>query len=237
MRQILNDVHLRRAIQLGVFLVVGCCIISQVMMQLGGGERDERVDLTDQLPKELADEAFIFEDGFPPFISSAGAFMPERFVFDVGLFMGGVIMIFLAFEVFHRTRPEGTKRKVANVVSLVCGLVIGFSMMQLVSHPFNTSIIMHIFWAMNIFWAAQVWIGTLTYARGEIDVDVSWRGWPIHRVRWTLFVIAIFSFQAMMALVATGHLVESAILEWTLTFSAEGMMLTMIPSLTNAASA
>ena len=59
MRQILNDVHLRRAIQLGVFLVVGCCIISQVMMQLGGGERDERVDLTDQLPKELADEASV----------------------------------------------------------------------------------------------------------------------------------------------------------------------------------
>ena len=145
-------------------------------------------------------------------------------------------MIFLAFEVFHRTKPEGTKRKAANVVALICGLIIGFSMMQLVSHPFNTSIIMHIFWAMNIFWAAQVWIGTLTYARSEIDENVSWRGWPIQRVRWALFAVAILSFQAMTALVATGYLVESAILEWTLTFAAEGMMLTMIPAFTNASS-
>ena len=235
MTQIFNDTHLRRAIQLGVFLVVGCCIISQVMMQLGGGERDERIDLTSQVPDEFADDAFIFDDGFPPFISSAGAFMPEKIVFDIRLFMGGFIMIFLAFEVFHRTKPEGTKRKVANVAALISGLVIGFSMMQIVTHPFNTSIMMHIFWAMNIFWAAQVWIGTLTYARGEIDVGVSWKGWPIHRVRWALFAIAIFSFQGMTGLVATGHLVESAILEWTLTFSAEGMMLTLIPALTPSA--
>ena len=41
--------------------------------------------------------------------------------------------------------------------------------------------------------------------------------------------------QAMTALVATGHLVESAILEWTLTFSAEAMILTLIPALTPSA--
>jgi len=39
----------------------------------------------------------------------------------------------------------------------------------------------------------------------------------------------------MTVLVATGHLVESAILEWTLTFSAEAMMLSLIPALTPAA--
>ena len=95
---------------------------------------------------------------------------------------------------------------------------------------------MHIFWAMNIFWCAQVWIATLTYARGVIDSDVTWRGWSINRIRWGTFAVAIFSFQAMTLLVATGHLVESAILEWTLTFSAEAMMLTMIPTLTTFAS-
>ena len=235
MRQIFNDAHLRRAIQLGVFLVVGCCIISQVMMQLGGGERDERVDLTDQAPDGFEDEGFIFEDGFPPFISSAGAFMPEQFVFNFGLFTGGVVMILLSFEIFHRTKPEGTKRNVANVTALITGIVIGFSMMQIVAHPFNTSLIMHIFWAMNIFWGAQLWIATLAYARGEIDAEIQWRGWEINRIRWGLFAVSIISFQAMTALVATGHLVESAILEWTLTFSAEAMILTLIPALTPSA--
>ena len=54
MKQMFNDSQLRRAIQLGVILIVGSCIISQVMMQLGGGERDERVDLTDQAPEGCA---------------------------------------------------------------------------------------------------------------------------------------------------------------------------------------
>ena len=232
-----RDFVFHRAIQLGVILVVGCCLISQVMMQLGGGARDEPIDLRDQVPDGFDDEGLVFEDGFPPFISSAGAFMPEKIVFNIGLFGGGIMMIFLSFEIFHRTNPEGKKRRVCNVVALVSGIIIGFSMMQIVAHPFNTSIIMHIFWAMNIFWCAQIWIGTLAYARGEIDAKVKWRGWSINRIRWITFAVAIFSFQAMTLLVATGHLVESAILEWTLTFSAEAMMLTMIPTITNAASA
>ena len=110
-------------------------------------------------------------------------------------------------------------------------------MMQIVAHPFNTSIEMHIFWAMNIFWGAQLWIATLTYARGELDAEVTWKGWPIHRVRWSIFAVAMISFQAMTLMVASGHLVESAIFEWTLTFSAEAMMLSLIPTITSAASA
>ena len=237
MRQIFNDHGFKRAIQIGVILVVGCCIVSQLMMQLGGGERDQPMDLSDQVPENVDIDGLVFEDGFPPFISSAGAFMPEKLVFDFGLFCGGIVMIFLSFEIYHRTKPEGTKRKICNVVSLICGTVIGFSMMQIVAHPFNTSIMMHIFWAMNIFWGAQLWIATLTYARGELDAEVTWKGWPIHRVRWSIFAIAMISFQAMTLMVASGHLVESAIFEWTLTFAAEAMMLSLIPTITSAASA
>ena len=235
MSQLLNDAFLRRAIQIGVVLVLGSCLVSQVMMQLGGGERDEPLDLRYQVSDDFDNDGLVFEDGFPPFISSAGAFMPERAVFNFGLFLGGLVMIFLSFEIFHRTQPKGRKREISNVVALVSGIIIGFSMMQIVAHPFNTSIIMHVFWAMNIFWCAQIWIATLAYARGNLDSEVSWRGYPIHQIRWALFAIAVISFQAMTVLVATGHLVESAILEWTLTFSAEAMMLSLIPALTPAA--
>ena len=237
MRQIFDDHGFKRAIQIGVILVVGCCIVSQLMMQLGGGERDQPLDLTGQVPEDVDIDGLVFENGFPPFISSAGAFMPEKAVFDFGLFCGGVVMIFLSFEIYHRTKPEDTKRKFCNVVSLISGTVIGFSMMQIVAHPFNTSIMMHIFWAMNIFWGAQLWIATLTYARGELDAEVTWKGWPIHRVRWSIFAIAMISFQAMTLMVASGHLVGSAIFEWTLTFSAEAMMLSLIPTITSVASA
>ena len=69
MSEIQRDLVFHRAIQLGVILVVGCCLISQVMMQLGGGERDEPMDLRDQVPDDFEDEGLVFEEGFPPFIS------------------------------------------------------------------------------------------------------------------------------------------------------------------------
>ena len=71
MSPIQRDEVVRRAIQIGVFLVVGCCLISQVMMQLGGGERDEPMDPRDQVPDDFDDEGLVFEEGFPPFISTA----------------------------------------------------------------------------------------------------------------------------------------------------------------------
>ena len=231
----LNDDGFRRAIQIGVILVLGSCLISQVMMQLAGGERDEPMDLRDQVPDDFNDEGLIFEDGYPPFISSAGGLMPEKAVFDFGLFTGGLVMIFLSFGIFHRTKTHDRRRKICNVISLISGIIIGFSMMQIVAHPFNSSIIMHVFWAMNIFWAAQFWIATLAYSRGLIDADLKWKGWSINRIRWGMFAVAVLSFNAMSLFIATGHLVESAIFEWTLTFSAEATMLTMIPTLTTSA--
>lgn len=231
----LDNSGFRRAIQIGVILVVGSCIISQVMMQLGGGERDEPMDLRDQVPDGFEDGGLVFEDGFPPFISSAGGLMPEKAVFDFGLFTGGLMMIFLSFGIFHRTKPECRKRKICNVIALISGITIGFSMMQIVAHPFNSSIVMHVFWAMNIFWAAQVWIAALAFSRGEIDSEVQWRRWSVNRIRWVMCATAVLSFNAMSLLVATGHLLESAIFEWTLTFAAEATMLTMIPTLKTSA--
>ncbi len=52
-RQLFNDYYLRKAIITGVILVVCSCIISQVMMQLGGGLRDEPLDLSDQVPEDF----------------------------------------------------------------------------------------------------------------------------------------------------------------------------------------
>jgi hypothetical protein len=228
----MKDEHLRKAIIAGVIFVVGACLISQIMFQMAGGPRDEPMDISDQLPADWLGSPMVFEDGLPPFISSGGVFQPEKAVFDIGLGLGGLLMMALSFEVYQRTEPVGRKRKVANVGALISGVIVGFSMFSLPAHPLNTHLMLHIFWAVNIFWGAQVWIGCLTYARGEIDAGLEWRGQSINRIRWALFGVTILSFQLMTALIATDHLVGSALFEWTLTFSAEAMILTLIPAIT-----
>ena len=230
--QIFNDEHFRKAIQWTVCLIVFCCIVSQIMMQLAGGERDEPLDLSDQVPREMQDNGgLVFEDGYPPFVSSAGALMPEKIVFNLGLFSGGLMMIFLTFEIYHRTKFQNTTRKISNLSTLVTGIIVGYSMIQIVAYPFTTEVMSHIFWAMNIFWFAQIWMGALSYTRGSLDAQFWWRGWKINTIRWTLFSIAVISFQAMTALTLMDMIVESAIFEWTLIFSAFAMMLTIIPTL------
>ena len=57
--QIFSDEHFRKAIQTTVCLIVFCCIVSQIMMQLAGGERDEPLDLSDQVPQEMQDLSLI----------------------------------------------------------------------------------------------------------------------------------------------------------------------------------
>ena len=225
----MRDETLRRALILGVVLTVGSLLLSQVMMQVAGGPRDQTIDLSDQMP---GDETLEFEGGLPPFISSGGAFQPEKTVFDIGLALSGLLMIALSFEIFQRTDPTPRKRKIANRIALASGVIVGFSMLNLTAHPLTTSLMPHIFWAMNIFWGAQIWIGCLTYARADIDAELTWRGHDINRIRWSLFAVAILSFQLMTALLATQQLVESALFEWTLTFSAEAMILTLIPTIT-----
>lgn len=232
----MKDEHLRKAIIAGVILVVGACLISQIMFQMAGGPRDEPMDISDQLPADWLGSPMVFEDGLPPFISSGGVFQPEKAVFDIGLGLGGLLMMALSFEVYQRTEPVGRKRKVANVGALISGVIVGFSMFSLPAHPLNTHLMQHIFWAVNIFWGTQVWLFCLTYARAELDANVRWKGYSINRIRWSLFATAIFSFQAMTALISTGHLSESAFFEWTLAFSAEGALLTLLPALTVAPS-
>ena len=95
-RQIFNDGHFSKAIQGTVALGFFCFVASQIMLQFGGGEREETLDLRDNVPEEMrVNPCLVFEEGYPPFVSSAGALMPEKFVFSVGLFAGGLMMILI----------------------------------------------------------------------------------------------------------------------------------------------
>ncbi len=46
---LVKDQVLRKAVIAGVVLVIGACILSQTMMQLGGGSRDEPMNLSSKI--------------------------------------------------------------------------------------------------------------------------------------------------------------------------------------------
>lgn len=230
----MSDAQLRKTIIGAVCFVIGACIISQVMMQLAGGPRDEPLTFDGRIPEEMNADEIEFEDGLPPFISSAGGFYPERAVFDAGIGIGGLLMIGFSFELFHRTKPTGDLRKFANICGLTTGVVIGFSMFNIIVYPFNTEFDMHIFWAMVIFIGAQIWALCLTIARSEIDADLKWKEWDLTKIRWFVFASIVVSFHLMLLLVYSGHYIIGAVFEWLLMFSSQSFLLTFVPTLGGA---
>ena len=103
--QLSSDRFFRRVIILGVVLVLGGSVGSQLLMQVGGSPRHEPLDFSEQLPEALKGVAQ-FPDGLPPFISSGGLYYPDKAVFDLGLGLGGLVFWFLGLEIFLRTRAE-----------------------------------------------------------------------------------------------------------------------------------
>ncbi len=227
----LNDTQFRKVIIGAVCFVIAACIISQIMMQLAGGERDEPLTFDGNIPEEMDADEIEFEDGLPPFISSAGGFYPERAVFDAGIGIGGLLMMAFSFEIFHRTKPSTEFRKLANVCGLVTGVLVGFSMFNIIAYPFNTEFDMHIFWAMVIFGGAQIWALSLTLARTGIDSGVTWKDVGITKIRWMVFASIVASFYLMLILAYNGHYIIGAIFEWLLMLSSQAFLLTFVPVL------
>jgi len=239
--RLVSDELLRKAVIAGFVVVLGACIVSQVMLQLGGGPRDEPMDLSSQFPAGSNDSlgsAAVFPDGLPPFISCGGVFYPEKAVFDVGLAIGGLLFCFLGVAMFLRTgsslRESGGSnwRRGANVGQLASACVIGVSMVMITRHPFDVSLMMHLFYAMNIFYGSFIWGTFLTLSRSRLDGELTCRGnWKLSTIRWSMVAAGFISFVLMSVMVANGNLTLAAFFEWTLTFAAEGQALTILPIL------
>ncbi len=239
--KLVSDELLRKAVIAGFVVVLGACIISQVMMQLGGGPRDEPMDLSGQLPEGSNDSVgpvATFPDGMPPFISCGGVFYPEKAVFDIGLAIGGLLFCFMGIEMFLRTESslresDGSNwRRAANIGQLVTAGLIGISMVMITRHPFNVSLMMHLFYAMNIFYGTFIWGTFLTLSRSKIDGELTCLGkWKLSTIRWAMVATGFISFQMMTAMVASGNITLAAVFEWILTFAAEGQALTILPIL------
>jgi len=239
-----SDGLFRRAIILGVVLVLGGSVVSQLLMQMGGGPRHQPLDFSAQLPSDFSEDlkkVAIFPDGLPPFISSGGIHYPEKAVFDVGLGLGGLVFAFLAIELFLRTRGAlsvaraSILRHLLNLGQLLAALLVGGSLVMITRYPFDVSFLKHLFYANNIFYGSLAWGGLLILARGGLDRQLACCRLKLNLLRWILLAVGIASYVLMTMLAAKQSFNGAAFFEWLLTISTELLTLSLLPILAGAA--
>jgi hypothetical protein len=235
-----SDRFFRWAIILGVVLVLGGSMVSQLLMQLGGGPRHEPHDYSSQLPRDYPEglkEMAIFPDGLPPFISSGGLYYPDKAVFDVGLGLGGLVLAFLAIELLLRTRRQLIRkrasivRQLLNLGQLMAALLVGGSLVMITRHPFDESFLTHLSYANKIFVGSLAWGGLLILARGGLDRQLTCCRLKLNLLRWILLGVGIASYFLMTTLAAQTSFNGAALFEWLLTISTEMLTLSLLPIL------
>jgi hypothetical protein len=205
-------------------------IISQIMMQLGGGARDELMDLSDQLI--VFGQAVIFENGLPPYISSAGVFAPESIVFGIGFSIVGVSIIWLSKEIWKETCKQFQGKHTTslhlrtNNMGLIAGMIGGIVLLFLAWTPMNTQLVAHLVMATIVFLGSILWTILVTVSRTILDADKQWRGYNIIRLRWTLMSVAFISLQLSIISFILISTTVSAAFEWLLFISLNCGLLT-----------
>ena len=237
--QLSSDRVFRSAILLGVVLVLGGSVGSQLLMQVGGSPRHEPLDFSEQLPDALKGVAQ-FPDGLPPFISSGGLYYPDKAVFDLGLGLGGLVFAFLAIQLFLRTSSQisgagaSIVRHLLNVGQLLAALLVGGSLVMITQYPFNVSFLKHLFYANNIFYGSLAWGGLMTLARGGLDRQLACCRLKLNLWRWILLGVGVVSYLLMTTLAAQKSFNGAALFEWLLTISTEILTLSLLPILVGA---
>lgn len=205
-------------------------IISQLMMQLGGGARDKMMDLSDQLI--FFGQAVVFENGLPPYISSAGVFAPESIVFGIGLSIVGASMMWLSKQIWSETctqlHGEYTTllHNRTNNAGLIAGMIGGLVLIFLAWTPMHTNLVKHLIMATLVFSSSILWTMFVTISRTILDAEKEWRGYKITHLRWTFLSIAFFSIQLSSITFVLISPTVSALFEWLLFMSLNCGLLT-----------
>lgn len=213
-----------------VELTFATAIISQLMMQLGGGARDKLMDLSDQLI--FFGQVVVFENGLPPYISSAGVFAPESIVFGIGLSIAGASMVWLSKQIWSETHTqlqgENTTllHQRTNNAGLIAGIIGGLVLIILAWTPMHTNLIKHLIMATLVFSSSILWTMCVTISRTILDAEKEWRGYKITHLRWTFLSIAFISIQLSSITFVLISPTVSALFEWLLFISLNCGLLT-----------
>jgi len=236
-QNLISDRILRKILILGVCMVLGTSIITQIMLQTGENVRANSVDLSDQVPgsDDYFNSLVLFPNGLPPFISSGGVYSPEITIFNIGFKIAGILFILIGLEVFLRTAAslnlDDKKERKYNNISLVCSTVSGLSLFLITFFPFDKKLILHIIFAILIFISITVWVFSFMISRNKIDSKIEFRNQNLNEIRRKIAFFGIFSFIFMIVFVSLKMPSIGAIGEWSLMIAGQIQTLTFIPNL------
>jgi len=238
-QKIMSDKMLKTILILGVCVVLGTSIITQVMLQTGENIRGNSVDLSDQVlgSNDYFESLVIYPNGLPPYISSGGVYSPEISIFNIGFKIGGLLFILIGFDVYLRTNSslnlEDKKERKYNNISLICSICSGFSLFMITFFPFDTKLIMHIIFAGLIFISIAMWVYSFLISRKKIDSEIEFKGQKLNEIRKKIAYFGIFSYLFMIFFVGLNIQSIGAIGEWCLMISGQLQTLTFIPNINN----
>ncbi len=199
-------------------------VVSQLTMQLLGGNRHDSSYWSQEI--ENLGEELIFENGLPPFISSAGVFPPESYIFGIGLTITGILFILLSYEMANLQEitlskdPKSTKFSYwSNKLGLIFGVFTGASIILISWTPMDTQLMAHIQLAIQVFYGALLWASFATISRTSIDNEVRVKNISINTIRWSLIVLAFTSLQLIPVAIIHSMLNLAALFEWIMFFS------------------
>jgi len=217
-----------KLLKIAIGTVIITALLSQLLLQIGGSPRDELLDFTEQL--EQLDHPLVFEDGLPPFISSAGVYAPESIVFGIGFSLSGILFILLAYEMavcnsLKLSRHESSSLHILCYnLGMIVGMFTGASLIIISWTPMHTQLIAHVALALQIFYGGMIWASLATISRSRIDSEKKFKNIPINVLRWSLIAITFTSLQLSAAAVANHSLNLAAAFEWLLFFSQVGVL-------------
>lgn len=223
-----DDERRSKLLKLAIGTVIVTALLSQLLLQIGGSPRDEPLDFTEQL--EQLDHPLIFENGLPPFISSAGVYAPESIVFGIGFTLSGILFVLLSYEMaicnsLKLSQNESTNLHIwSNNLGMLVGMFTGASLIIISWTPMHTQLIAHVALALQIFYGGMLWASLVTISRSRIDSKKQFKNIPMNLLRWTLIAITFFSLQLSGLAIANDSLNLAAALEWVLFFSQVGVL-------------
>lgn len=223
-----DDERRSKLLKLAIGAIIVTALLSQLLLQIGGGLRDEPLDFTEQL--EQLEQPLIFEDGLPPFISSAGVYAPESIIFGIGFTISGILFILLAYEMavcnsLKLSRHESTSLHIrSNNLGMLVGMFTGASLIIISWTPMHTQLIAHVALALQIFYGGMLWASLATISRSRIDSKKQFKNIPMNLLRWGLIAITFISLQLSGLAIANDSLNLAAAFEWVLFFSQVGVL-------------
>ena len=225
--ELIRRYHIRLIVVIGVFTA----IVTQILMQTGGGERDRVFDLGDALAPFV--DSFVFE-GLPSFISSGGIYEPEIHLFKIGFTICGLLTTWLVIRMGRRGGPLNKNGTWFEYVATGMGVTNGICLMLLVHLPFTMYPLSHHILAGIIFSSGLGWILAAHWMIDEDDDTGLVFSFPARDVRRWSLILGIGCSMLIGIPFLMMNLELAAILEWGILTGLQGGLLSMEDLLDNS---